>query len=167
MIACKEDLIGKYVETQNEELLDLFYDACERFGINWLGGNRPRDFTPYLSRIGVERDLTIRQGFADGQYKPLTLSDLKPRTKVEYVKVTDSIWHLESDFKAGDLFAFDGQDNYVQIEAEGDFTLSHSADNLYRCIETPMTEREAFIDECQKYGSWEEMFDSGKFKLVN
>ncbi|QYW02834.1 hypothetical protein [Vibrio phage BUCT006] len=74
----------------------------------------------------------------------------KPRTKVEYVKVEDSIWHLESDFKAGDLFAFDGQDNYVQVETEGDFTLSHSADNLYRRIETPMTEREAFIDGYDK-----------------
>lgn len=125
----------------------------------------------YILRAAALKDRSHPEIHQDSEYYK------NPRTKVEYVKVEDSIWHLESNFRAGHLFAFDGQDNYVQIETEGDFTLSHSVDNIHRRIETPMTEREAFIEaatyayEKTKADDFpefiEEMFDSGKFKLAN
>ena len=90
--------------------------------------------------------------------------DEKPRTKVEFVKVEDSIWHLESSFRLGELFAFDGNRDYVQIETEGDFTLSHSSDNLYRRIETEIDERQEFIDAMSRYAKPSvlgKMFDAG------
>ncbi len=96
----------------------------------------------------------------------------KPRTKVEYVKVEfepNEIWkafkeHQEVGYlyvNTSDGFEclFDGVFNLAMAISQGD--------QLYRRIETEIDERQEFIEECQKYGSWEEMYDSGKFKLVN
>ncbi len=62
-----------------------------------------------------------------------------------YEKVTDSIFDLNVEFERGDLFSFDGSENYVQIETEGDFSYAHVHENLHRRIE--VTERELEIEE--------------------
>lgn len=65
-----------------------------------------------------------------------------------YEKVTDSIFDLKEEFERGELFSFDGNEHYVQIETEGDFSYAHIYENLYRRIE--VTERDLFIEEACK-----------------
>lgn len=134
------------------------------------------NFRHVLSAAALEKPKqiidTARKAFSTDSIPKLK------RTKIEFVKVDDSIWHLEPDFRRGELFAFDGNRDYVQIETEGDFTLSHSSDNIYRRIETEIDERQEFIDAAIGYSYFtgstetelillENMYDSGKFKLVN
>lgn len=61
-----------------------------------------------------------------------------------YEKVTDSIFGLKEEFERGELFSFDGDEHYVQIETEGDFSYAHVHESLYRRIE--VTERELEIE---------------------
>ena len=103
------------------------------------------------------------------------LEEKKPRTKVEYVKSD-----IESRGRA--LDAFDGEvelfelvdGEYKQVTNESDAISKWR--NLYERIETPMTEREAFVEALQEL--WiidgvdgqeqiNKIADSGKFKLVN
>lgn len=113
---------------------------------------------------------TAREVFSGGE----------KRTKVEFVKVEDSIWHLETDFRCGELYnkSLDCSGEFVVISSETVFLACAAAGNLYRRIETPMTEKEAFIDEFMNMFSHvgdaqlmlaiaSDMEDSGKFKLVN
>ena len=105
------------------------------------------------------------------------LEEKKPRTKVEYVKVADSIFDLRHDFEAGELFS--------RVNHARDYSAINNTQTLaqalhqmccYRCIETPMTEREAFIEAVSEtlpeYDKsaiplWiGKLYDSGKFKLV-
>ena len=92
-----------------------------------------------------------------------------------YEKVTDPIFDLKEEFERGELFSFDGNEHYVQIETEGDFSYAHIYENLYRRIE--VTERELFIEEALLISGsrplfaidelFGDLYDSGKFKLVN
>ena len=65
-----------------------------------------------------------------------------------FEKVMDSIFGLKEEFERGELFSFDGNEHYVQIETEGDFSYAHIYENLYRRIE--VKERELFIEEACK-----------------
>lgn len=107
------------------------------------------------------------------------LEEKKPRTKVEYVKCEfEFLWEAVKAFE-------DGEEFYTHFTSDGWVAVKHAqqvipnlqVDKLYRCIETPMTEREAFVDECKKFGGlrardgadevYGNLYDSGKFKLVN
>ncbi len=113
------------------------------------------------------------------------LQEKKPRTKVEYVKVTDSIFDLRPDFEAGELYfrwlgnseQGSGGVGYDKITTESMLLCRYEEGRLLRRrIETPMTEREAFIEALQSV--WvidgvdgqeqlEKIVNSGLFKLVN
>ncbi len=90
----------------------------------------------------------------------------KPRTKAEFVKCEfNHAWEAVKTFE-------DGEELYTK-RSHKDFVLIDNAPDvlrflydLHRKVETEIDERQEFIDECQKYGSWEAMHDSGKFKLV-
>lgn len=98
------------------------------------------------------------------------------RTKAEYVKVTDSIFDLKSEFEDGWLSSKAGG-HYVNIDNLDSLLLAYRNDNVYRKVETEIDERQEFIDElskiqkeigdCQLGEFYEAIFDSGKFKLVN
>ena len=79
-----------------------------------------------------------------------------------YEKVTDSIFDLKEEFERGELFSFDGNEHYVQIETEGDFSYAHIYENLYRRIE--VTERELFIELVERVGS--ELMDNGEWSFA-
>ncbi|CAH9013258.1 putative coil containing protein [Vibrio phage 191E37-1] len=93
---------------------------------------------------------------------------LTPRTKVRlkpasYNAVSDAIAAHESGVK------------FVRLLPNGTtedlswFALCRCYANGYKIMvveESEIDERQEFIDECQKHGSWEAMYDSGKFKLV-
>lgn len=111
---------------------------------------------------------TAREVFSGGE----------KRTKVDYVKVKDSIWSLEGEFKCGELYnkSLDCSGSFVSIKSETVLIACAAAGNVYRRIETPMTEREAFIhtyawavqdDKSNVEDIAGMLFDSGKFKLVN
>lgn len=93
------------------------------------------------------------------------------------MKVMDSIFDLKDDLKKG-LLSTKPQDTHFVIPSEIALINVFSAGNdVYRRIETPMTEREAFIEAARdlwvrddlgtSYDVFAEMFDSGKFKLVD
>lgn len=92
------------------------------------------------------------------------LNSLKPIPKakeVEWVKV-----HNSEAIKA----VMNGSCDY-RCEFTGKQLTMDSSLQEFCCAsrrdEVEIDEREAFIDEARKYGSWEEMYDSGKFKLAD
>lgn len=75
------------------------------------------------------------------------LEEKKQRTKVEYVKVTDSIFDLRPDFYAGELFSkVNHARDYSAISNTQTLAQALHQKCCYRRIETPITEREAFIE---------------------
>ncbi|QFR59849.1 hypothetical protein VOWphi5012_065 [Vibrio phage phi50-12] len=70
------------------------------------------------------------------------IEETKPTYR--YEKVTDYLFDLKEEFERGDLFSFDGDEHYVQIETEGDFSYAHVHENIHRRIE--VTEREMELE---------------------
>ncbi|CAM0014826.1 hypothetical protein VPHK373_0086 [Vibrio phage K373] len=91
----------------------------------------------------------------------------KPRTNTEFVKVEfEHAWEAVKEFEDGEkLYTKRSHKDFVLIDNAPD--VLRFLYNLHRKVETEIDERQEFIDECQKYGSWEAMYDSGKFKLVD
>lgn len=99
----------------------------------------------------------------------------KPRTKVEYVKCGfDSAWEAVKAFEDGEeLYTKRSHKDYILIDNAPD--VLRFLYDLHELIETPMTEREAFVDSAThilesgmsdvEYAR--ALFDSGEFKLVN
>lgn len=85
----------------------------------------------------------------------------KPRTKVEYVKCEfEHAWEALKSFEEGEELYRD-KNQTLQTEVVefvkaasvggiGYILTYYKADNLHRRIETPMTEREAFVDGYEK-----------------
>lgn len=123
-----------------------FFIMPDSFGIHWNDIVPDEDSESYILRAAALE-------------KP-------KRTKVEFVKVVgENFFGLESDLLAGNLYCGEGEEwRIIDIPSLAD---EWANNNLYRRIETEIDERQEFIEECQRYGSWEEMYDSGKFKLVN
>ena len=112
----------------------------------------------------------------DAIEKTKSLLGIKEQTKptYRYEKVTDSIFDLKEEFENGELFSFDGNEHYVKIETEGDFSYAHIHESIFRCVE--VTERELLtealkeiwiIDGGDGEAQIERIVNSGKFKLVN
>lgn len=81
----------------------------------------------------------------------------KPRTKVEYEKVTESIFDLKEEFERGELYYRSNSKVIPPYEYEKIKTIyvlcncaAYSNPNLYRRIETPINERDEFIDAVEK-----------------
>ena len=97
-------------------------------------------------------------------------------TKQEFIKVTHkNVWQVVKEYENhGNIFVCEENDGVLTIDCSVDgFDIhvlkEHLQDgNIYRRIELPRepTELELFVEECNKYNSPEEMFKSGKFKLV-
>lgn len=107
------------------------------------------------------------------------------RTKVEYVKVTDSIFDLKDEFERGDLYfdrdactggIYASSEKYQKIIDMTDFNQAALNNNIYRKVETEIDERQEFIDaacnevnatlnSCAAEG-FARLYDSGKFKLI-
>lgn len=102
----------------------------------------------------------------------------------DYVKVEDTIWALESEFRSGDLYriyAHQGEEPmYGVIESEFALIQAMERVNVYRKVETKIEVRDEFIEfveskcaELSVDGEWSfaciaaELFDSGRVKFVN
>ena len=152
MIKCKEDLINTYIENDHGELRDLYIKKAIELGFSHQG-YRDRDLNWYnLDFIGIcegwDNDMlgqTMSEGekIDDYECKKLTLSDLKPRTRTEYEKVTESIFDLRDEFGRGELY-FDrdrctggiyvSSDQYQKIRDMNDFSQA-ALNNIYRKVE--------------------------------
>ena len=76
--------------------------------------------------------------------KPVT------KVKVEYVQVDDSIFSLNPDFMAGELYKWEQPQTiespeYIEIESEKDFCNAFLNENIYRKVETPVTWEDELI----------------------
>ena len=102
-------------------------------------------------------------------------SEKPKRVKVEYVKVSKvtSIFTLSDDYSNGILF--DHEEKPVKSEIHLMELLTSNL--LKRMVQTEVTERDEFINECIVHGGlrardgarevYGNLFDSGKFKLVD
>ncbi|AUR88470.1 hypothetical protein NVP1113A_69 [Vibrio phage 1.113.A._10N.286.51.E7] len=108
------------------------------------------------------------------------LEEKKPRTKVEYVRCEygDKASNIVMDFENDTPLYKMVNDEYWTIDELDDLfgIILDGGEHIYRRIETTMTEREAFVEALQ--GIWfvdgfdsakqfDEIVDSGLFKLVN
>ncbi len=104
------------------------------------------------------------------------------RTKVEYVKVTDTgFFELKDEFQGREIFfnqSVTSKPDYVTAMDIIELSHHYMQGNLFRRIETPIDDRQEFIEFVEKLGSdlsadeWSfaclaaEMFDSGRVKLL-
>jgi hypothetical protein len=99
------------------------------------------------------------------------------RTKVEFVQVTESIFNLKDKFERGELYEAETND-YAVVVSESQLANAFCSENLYRRIETEITERDEFIEQyaalCADFikqksvvDFGEYLADSGKFKLAD
>lgn len=78
------------------------------------------------------------------------------RTKVEYVRVTESIFDLKDELHRGELYYTFGDEEWFTFNDEPSLVAGFKEKNIYRRIETPITEREEFIE---KVGDVQPVFD--------
>ena len=184
MITKKEDLINTYVKTDCEELVHLYLKRCKEFGFTWFSGKDINSSKANGSAVGLNEDvkLSVTNGsldyFNDRNCRELSLSDLKPRTKTEFVKCEfNHAWEAVKAFE-------DGEELYTK-RSHKDFVLIDNAPDvlrflydLHRKVEAEIDERQEFIDtyaslrhEFHGQRTYDDfsgfMYDSGKFKLVD
>lgn len=139
MITCKEDLIGCYVDGSCHELARAFQERLFSFGIHWLHFDDQKVRIPsgecrYICFNGDVVSWNPKAYTIEHYNTQLTLSDLKPRTKVEYEKVTESIFDLKDEFESLNLYDSDRSvisdvDYLAELFAEGE---------IYRKVERPV-----------------------------
>lgn len=183
MIAKKEDLINTYVKTDCEELVNLYLKKCKEFGFTWFSGKDINSSKANGSAVGLNEDvkLSVTNGsldyFNDRNCRELSLSDFKPRTKTEFVKVTGSIFDLKDLLENEGLYFSTDTDEYDYCNNERDLCAAVYNGNIYRKVETEINERQEFIDtyaslrhEFHGQRTYDDfsgfMYDSGRFKLV-
>lgn len=150
VIKCKEDLINTYVKTDCEELVALYLEKCKEFGFAWFSGEKIAGNENYADGpfLGLNEDIRMSLGNGSEDYfdrcgcRKLTLSDLKPRTRTEYEKVTESIFDLREEFERGELYFKCSEGDWVQAVHESEVV--HFLNNccLYRKVEKQIDWRE-------------------------
>lgn len=153
MITCKEDLIDKYVDKNDKEAFELWWS----FVVD-VAESENKKKTWFTNRYAcLQRwsngDLyvnSISGVWLKGKEQIFT-SDFKPqkptRTKVEYVKVTESIFDLKDEFERGELHYTFGDEEWFVFNDEPSLLDGFKEKNIYRRIETPITERDEFIEK--------------------
>ncbi|CAM0015468.1 hypothetical protein VPHK367G1_0086 [Vibrio phage K367 g1] len=179
MITKKEDLYGTHVLISDLDAAKLYVELIKKFGIANLGTTEGRKESAIevhsadWNESGIDASFTnATESGLDAGSKRLTLSDLKPRTKTEFVKcVFNHAWEAVKAFE-------DGEELYTK-RSHKDFVLIDNAPDvlrflydLHRKVETEIDERQEFIDAACEVVNWSipkamgALYDSGKFKLV-
>lgn len=100
---------------------------------------------------------SCKKGYSDKTYSTIIeiiainsiSKPLPTRTKFEYVRVEDSIFHpeLQSDFESELLFFSNDDENFFAFTGDERTLIRCLLEySLYRRIETPITDREEFIE---------------------
>lgn len=114
--------------------------------LDWKGRVR------IVGKVGFSKDacndirniVSVDQAFI---LRAAALEEKKPRTKVEYVEVTDSIFDLRPDFEAGELFSkVNHARDYSTINNTQTLAQALHQSCCYRRIETPITWKEELYD---------------------
>lgn len=139
VIKCKEDLHGTYVKN-TQELRDLFIGLCDNYRIGFerncnAEGEINESNAKYVEVYHGVRLFTNTPCTLSG--RELTLSDLKPRTRTEYEKVTESIFDLRDEFERGELYCKNlaGNEDYQQLNTEVALFGCAAAGNVYLRVE--------------------------------
>lgn len=141
MITCKQDLINTAVFCSNAELRDLYISKCKQFGILWVHN---LDINKYsLLYVSDGAKLHGVQTDADVYYqdhKRLTISDLKPRTKVEYKKVKLSLPERIEILESGEWLYLDPDGRtHIDMHCTANWTVGALRDKeVYRKVERPV-----------------------------
>lgn len=120
MITKKEDLYGTYVLNDRSGAIELYLNFINSFGISskTMSIEKSALALEVCKVRGEHRALWVVHDLnaLDPKSKRLTLSDLKPRTRTEYEKVTESIFGLRDEFERGELYCkFEHAREYTQI----------------------------------------------------
>lgn len=81
--------------------------------------------------------------FGGGSHPPVK----KMKTKVEFARVTDSVFNLKTDLDSGELYYRSEDGSYIQVNTEKELIFFIGDDNIYRCIETE-------IDPVEEVAEW-------------
>jgi hypothetical protein len=186
MINKIEDLKNTWVKTSNHELVGLYVKKAMSLGSEINSDADTAADKGYSCVYMMDSGVMIGAGsypLGDSNYKELTLSDLKPRTKNEFVKCeySDKVSNVVMDFENNAPLYKSVNDEYWTIDELDDlFQLILNDCHIYRKVEIEIDERQEFVDtaiellnqnshdhEANYYNEWfGAMFDSGKFKLV-
>mgnify|MGYP001770909124 CR=1 FL=1 len=155
MITCKKDLINTYIENDHGELRDLYLSKCEDFGFLSNLGRKPTEMAgisaPYFGMTEIDGALShsTNWSYADNGCKKLTLSDLKPRTKVEYEKVTLSLSEKSEILESGEWLYLDPDGrSHIDMNCAANWTIGSLRDmEVYRKVERPVE----WLDDAVEY----------------
>lgn len=141
VIKCKEDLINTYIENDHGELRDLYLAKCKEFGICADDIDKNSGTIGVLDRCDISMWHNLMERTIE-KCKKLTLSDLKPRTRTEYEKVSyDSAWKAAKDheerklelWRKSDLSEVIKGNNWKAIQSPSEAALYHF--DLYLKVE--------------------------------
>lgn len=148
MITCKEDLINTYIENDYGELRDLYIEAMNIFGIRGSVNGRfdyllegERKYIACMTEFCRNGQSEWSSNYCDVRaLKKLTLSDLKPRAKVEYDhldRTNFNVWDLKPLFDSGELYSKTSEGEYDQYSASSPtYMLKHFMEyGVYRKVE--------------------------------
>lgn len=149
MINKKEDLINTYIENDHGELRDLYINKAVELGFAHQGYRDKKVDWYNLRFVGICSGwCSERLGQADYvdemikrlKCRKLILSDLKPRTRTECEKATESIFDLRDEFERGELYWWYESDckdksEFVEIRSEYDLSTYFAKGNIFKRVE--------------------------------
>ena len=164
MITKKEDLINTYIKNDHGELRDLYTKKAVNLGLSiniscTVTSSRFIFTTMNPGRYG-NVDHTSSPDHLVSRYGPmreLTLSDLKPSTKTEFVKLEfNHAWEAARDHEERVEFLYRQSDlgealkgnNWKAIQSPSEAAQYHF--DLYRRVETEIDERQEFIEKSEQ-----------------
>lgn len=190
MITKKEDLINTYIENDSGELRDLYTKKAIDLGLSINIASIVASSRFIFIKMNPEKygnvDHASRLDYLVSTYGPMrevTLSDLKPRTKTEFVKCEfEKLSDLVLAYESGEvLYREDSVGDKNELSIYGAISMHRHSDDIYRKVETEIDKRQEFIeavvggkgiDGCWLNGVFVPsdvvgvIFDSGKVELV-
>jgi hypothetical protein len=127
-----------------EELIGM---ACEMWKILNLISNE--SITSNSRPLDELDALMSPESLAQAKHRAKGLVGKSEYIKGKYVKVTESIFELEDEFKRGELYC--GHDgSYVSISVDNYLADCYSQGKVYRKVIIELTDRELFIHRCKE-----------------
>lgn len=140
------DLKNTYIKNDRGELRDLYIDECEKQGIKVATSNRGLlNDVNYILTYALSGDYKVEYTNTYDNYfldKEVTLSDLKPRTKVEYVKCDfEHKWEAVKFMEETEETLYTRpNDEYIELMVcESAVKKMRQGTTLYRRVESEVT----------------------------
>lgn len=143
------------LDNENFKFIEIYScDNGDSDDFELLDTNTPDSTSRFLSSDDIDEMLhaAALEEKKPNQYESVAEDLPKKRTKVEYVKVSApcDFFDLKSEFRSEELSFINEDGDYEVATTLVELVTGFDNMNLYRRIETPMTEREAFIDGYEK-----------------